>query len=201
MMQVEAKSIWEDVDKRRSGRQFKVERIVNGKAVCRVLNPGKSKGKSPVRIRLDRFVSKYYRMVDSGASSPRLPNDSSVLAQNVPKSSFVSTGLPDSSLDHPLTDRCSDFLIGNWTSPLEGYALLEQGPINGRGKKLLRVLVREDLDTKGYEPVLYDVKLSIYGNLIATSVQQSLTGAMDEIIDEMHEVLGTLAGVLDVGVV
>jgi hypothetical protein len=117
MQQVTIGQVWEDNDRRRIDRKFRVERIVNGKAVCRVINAGTSKGKSPVRIRLDRFVPKYYKNI-----SPRVVQDTN---------GVISWG----NVNDALSNRCDDVLSGNWTSPFAGYAIMEDGPV--------QVIVRE----------------------------------------------------------
>jgi hypothetical protein len=117
MQQVTIGQVWEDRDRRRTDRKFRVERIVNGKAVCRILNAGASKGKSPVRIRLDRFIPKYYTNV-----SPKVVHD-------------TSNAVNWNAVTDALVNRCNKLLSGNWTSPFAGYAMMDDGP--------LKIIVRE----------------------------------------------------------
>lgn len=116
MQQVTIGQVWEDNDRRRINRKFQVDRIVNGKAVCRIINAGTTKGKSPVRIRLDRFVPKYYKNVslkvvqDNGATNYGSTNDE-------------------------LSNRCNELFSGKWTTPFAGYTIMEDG--------LVQIIVRE----------------------------------------------------------
>lgn len=123
MQQVTIGQVWEDKDRRRTNRKFRVERIVNGKAVCRVIDAGTSKGKSPVRIRLDRFIPKYYKNV-----SPKVIKD--------------NLGIVNwNKVQDALVNRCNDILPGNWTSPFAGYAIMDSGQV----KVIVREVSRDDI--------------------------------------------------------
>ena len=72
-MNVKINQIWSDKDKRRSGRTFKVVSITDNKAVCEVISRGTTEGKTPIRIRLDRFQPKYYSLDAEAAVGEKPP--------------------------------------------------------------------------------------------------------------------------------
>ena len=167
MQQVTIKQVWEDQDRRRTNRKFRIERIVNGKAVCRVISAGASKGKSPVHIRLDRFVPKYYRNI-----TPKVVQD--------------INGVVDwGRVNNDLTNRCNAVLNGNWTAPFAGYAILDVGAV----KVIVREVSRDQIyDIKvriNKQMVLSDVD---HNNLEhALGVVESHLNAIRDSLDDVLE--------------
>lgn len=165
MQQVTIGQVWEDKDRRRTNRKFRVERIVNGKAVCRVINAGESKGKSPVRIRLDRFVPKYYR--------------------NMSKIVQDTNGFDWDRADNSLISRCNSMLNGDWVAPFAGYAILDAGAV----KVIVREVSRDqiyDIKVRVHnQMVLSDVD---YNNLehalgVVESQLNTIRDSLDDVLD------------------
>lgn len=170
-MQVSIGQVWEDKDKRRIGRLFKVENIVNDKAVCRVVQAGSAKGKSPVRIRLDRFVPKYY-----------VPKTASI-ADSIRIDVYKKTLNDKDNIQNSLEQRCSELLGGDWTCPSPRYAQMELDE--------LRVLVREVSFST------YDVKIRFSQHLLSSFVvYDNLQNTILEVKSRLEKIRDNLDKVL-----
>jgi hypothetical protein len=108
-MQVKINDLLEDADKRRAGRTFKIEAILDNKALVKVLSNPK-KGPIFTKIRLSRFTPKYYKLIlnqpvaDVGVDSTDLywtePPDTDLTK--------ISYSFSDNLKQKSLFDKCMD---------------------------------------------------------------------------------------------
>jgi len=166
--------VYKDLDKRRCGRTFRIEAILNdGKVLVKPL----SGGTKMTKISLDRFKPWKYKLQPSAQATtpvptptpplkqPSLPTNSP-LKQPLPtnffsaaKSAGLTTSMPTTP-SQSLADKCKEIIPGNWKSEWSHIATLSQG--------CLGLIVRSIGDKA------YDVKIKLDGLIVDTWSSQHI---------------------------
>ncbi len=156
--------VYEDLDKRRGGRTFRVEAILNdGKVLVKPL----SGGTKMTKISLDRFKPWKYKLQSSVNAPATTPTPMPPLKQpslptnffSAAKSAGLTTSMPTTP-SQSLADKCKEIIPGNWKSEWSHIATLSQG--------CLGLIVRSIGDKA------YDVKIKLDGLIVDTWSSQHI---------------------------